>query len=273
MTVAGAWSGWDQAAPAILAYQGAQANPEHAFTPYTVPSAAQIPSIYFDPSLEAQRQSINQGAAYAGEDETTMLTRLASHLGIDQNAINLQADRSAEDYGTADQNARQNQQLSLQQLARNYQNLAGQQLQTGNQAGVLDGGYLAQAAARRAANQANDQTPINLAYQQAHQAAQQGEQRASEDRQIGLANALAGYQENTQDAQTTGGRAQQGALDAGHALDNQEIYQATQNGFTIPLAPTNEFGTGADAHRVVLTGTERIVYAPDGHVISRSPRT
>lgn len=108
----------------------------NAFTPFTPPP---IPSGYYDPNLDAQRQAASRGLTNTEQDVGTALRR------------------EGEDYGT-----------NVALLTRNYKNLATRQQEQQNQYGVIAGGGAAlQSAAKRAANQLVDQTALDTTHNRA----------------------------------------------------------------------------------------------------------
>lgn len=124
--------------------------------PYAVPTSA--PPGSFDPALKAAGENADQGYLWAGEDYA---------LGNQQRINNLYGDPT---YGTAGDlgsiqhraqtqldSANLSHDRNTQDLVRSFQNLALSQADQQAKAGVDQGGAVAQAAGKRAANQGQTQ--------------------------------------------------------------------------------------------------------------------
>lgn len=121
-----AWGGaknWKDNAPGL-------APAANAFTPFTPPP---IPSGYYDPSLDAQRDAASRGLLDTQQDVGTQERRLG------------------EDYNT-----------NVAALTKHYNDLGTAQGEQANAYGVVaGGGALLQAAKKRQANQQLDQTNLD----------------------------------------------------------------------------------------------------------------
>ena len=144
---------------------------------------------------------------------------------------------------------------------------------------MLSGGARLQAAAKRQANQALDRAPIDTGYSRAITGIDTGVSRVGEDfttqstrlgedrdRQLGQLGI--DYGRSTDDIATALGRA--GRENERFATDatTQAAQQAAQAGWNPYAAkPSNEFGSGASARRVVTRGNTVYVYDPTGKII------
>lgn len=124
-----AWGGaknWKDNAPQL-------ATAANSFTPFAPPP---IPSGYYDPNLDAQRDAASRGLLDTQED------------------VGTQERRGGEDYNT-----------NVAALTKHYTDLGTAQGEQANAYGVVPGGgALLQAAAKRAANQATDQGNLDSTY-------------------------------------------------------------------------------------------------------------
>lgn len=132
-----------------------------------------------------------------------------------------------EDIGTAEtrgndsfvlgqQQAQQNRDRSLATLADSYRRLGVRQNEQANSAGVLRGGALMQAAAKRAANQALAAAPINQSYER------------------GIAGLARARQQEAEDHVTQGSRAEREQGQFGIDTRTLEAREASENGYTDP---------------------------------------
>jgi hypothetical protein len=159
------------------------------FIPYQPPSSA-LPGTY-DPSLDAQGENANLGFGFQAQDYTLNNQRLGNDFAtatgrLDQNHQATLSDlltgltRAQQDYGTqtgyvnqdyGTQTGRlgQDYQRNTADLATGYNNLGINQAGAIRASGASEGGALAQALAKRTANQAHDQSGIDLGYQRGTQ--------------------------------------------------------------------------------------------------------
>lgn len=123
-------------------------------------------------AIGSQRAKDDLGIALGniGTSQQNSLSDLST--GHDRSLADLLSgrDRNAADHQTA-----------LADLARNYSMLADKQGQAARQANVESGGILAQALAKRQANQAHDQAPIDTAFNRSLADSTTAEQRIGQD--------------------------------------------------------------------------------------------
>lgn len=134
------------------------ANMKGAGTPLKPPPGS------YDIGLDAQEAAAQRQLNYLGQDTTLGKTRALSDLEIGITGAGVTKDRSLSDLLTSGTRGTEDYGTSVANLERNYENLAtnqaGQQRKTGTQAG----GAVLQASRKRAANQALERKPIDLAY-------------------------------------------------------------------------------------------------------------
>lgn len=225
-----------------------------------------IPAGLYDPSLDYQQQAATRGVQDLSADtyrnfgiqggKALPVGRAYNdyQLGLTQNSQDSQYaqdqlatahNRAFVDVGTGLTRAKENHDTALANLARSYNILGQNQAQSANAAGLVQGGALAQAASKRAANQAIDQQPIDTSYSREVQNLETQGQRANEDYgtqsardtllsgrnvgQLGLS-----YQRQTQDANTALSRAQRENKFYGLGINQQRAFQAAQFGYTPP---------------------------------------
>lgn len=274
-----------------------------AWTPYTPPP---IPAGSYDPALDAQLGQAQRGLGDTLQDIATSSSRATTDYGLSLDALNRQQGRSGSDLtqqrddalGTLGTNLQRGQEdygRNTQMLAQSYQRLQGQQNQAANAAGVLTGGAVLQAAAKRKANQAQDQQGLDTSWQRAQAdnaqsvglvnrdyATQSG--RLTEDGdlargQLALQSAPPGFGgplggRTFQDLNTQATRAQREGGIYGLDVESQKAFQASQSGYVPPArgeaggSPSNEFVTGDGTHyRVIVKNGRRYRVDPNGRII------
>jgi hypothetical protein len=294
-------------------------RPFKPFRPYQPPPP---PAGSYDPALDAQTGQVGRGLFDLGQDIGwdpahgvlgTQPLRAAEDYGIGrgellrqqgygQQDLTTARDRGLADIGTQRQQVTDDHTRNLEMLARSYRQLAGRQGQQANAMGVLQGGALLQAAAKRQANQAVDQQPIDTAYGRAiggldtaqartNENFTTGQARLGENTDYGLgqlalqmappdANNLAGPQgRQFQDFATQYNRAQREGAAFGLDVQGQKAYQAAGAGWAPPArgepggVPSNEFTDAfGNARRVIVKGGVRYTVDPQGNIIDRRRR-
>lgn len=266
-------------------------NP-YAFTPYQPPP---LPTGSYDPGLDAQAGAANRGYFYGTQDYETGQGRRNVDYG-------LQSGRATEDYntarqglmfglgrtqtdlGTQRQRGGEDYMRNVQMLTRNYQRLGTSQLQQQNATGALHSGAVAQAQAKRTANEAFDRAPIDTSFNRFLADNTQAGQRAVQDAFIQSAglNTQYGrqqgdlalqYTRGSQDASTQQGRA--GYENTQYGLDVEKVKQAqaAQAGYVAPSMPGNEHVSASGAHtRTITQGNYVLTVDPSGKVLSRKRR-
>jgi hypothetical protein len=228
-------------------------------------------------------------------------TRNLEDVAAQRANLGVSHDRALEDIGISRQQGTENYDTDVRTLGRAYQRKAQSQRQAQNSAGLLRGGAVLQAAGKRTANQAIDRAPIDTGFHRLIEgldrstgrvnedftrnnvALDQQQQRITEDQQRQAAllaltgappdagNPLGGR--SYQDLMTQFARAQREGAAFGIDTASTKAAQAAQAGWD-PYAgrPTNEFGSGTTARRVIVRGGVTYVVDPTGRVISSRRR-
>jgi hypothetical protein len=162
-----------------------------------------------DLAVQTERYGIDKGRV--GEDYDTSKAAIERSTGRSLTDLIQARTRGTEDYGT-----------SLSNLQRQYTRLGNQQGEVSRKMGAeATGGVYAQAARKRAENQALDKAPIDLAYNRFIQDSQTSEGRLGEDKQTSLADLLRGRDRSVADLDW-----QQGANTLGYSRTTSDINTA-----------------------------------------------
>jgi hypothetical protein len=236
------------------AMRGSPLQPFSPFTPYGTP-----PTGSYDPALDAQLGAANRGLFDQGQDTQTQRERLGTDYNLQRG-----------DLITAEDRATQDHQRALDMLTRNYSQLANRQAQGQARAGVMGGGAVLQAAAKRAANRALEQAPIDTAYSRftADNQSAQGRlalQMAPPD----AGNPLGGRA--FQDLNTGFTRAQREGSQFGLDTAAEKAYQASGAGWEPGKKPANEFIGPRGVYRGIRRGGTYFGVNPDGTIRFRRP--
>lgn len=251
--------------------------PKNGFTPYQPPP---IPSGYYDPSLDAQRQAASRGLLNTQQDVGLAGRRAGEDYGLDSSdptygfsqvgGIERQFGRDTADLGTARASEGVDYGRNVDMLTRQYGQLGRQQGEQGRRYGVTAGGVALLSAAKRSENQAIDRSGLDLTHQRAVAGFDTAGSRLGEDRTNALGQARAGYDRGVADRGTLLGRAQ--GEDAFYGLDvgAQKLYQAQQAQYDAPTGPSNEhvLPDGRSVH-VVKRGGYVIQYDQSGREVHR----
>lgn len=236
------------------------------FTPFQAPTSA--PAGSYDPAYDAQLDNANVGFGYAAQDYDTSKTRLgvdydegkklaATDHGYSLADLLTSRNRAGEDYAT-----------TTQGIQRDYTNLGTAQAGQARAAGVASGGALAQALAKRNANQGLAQAGVD-----------RSRDRFNEDNATGVAreNDRYGRQSAQMDTSFFRGNAD---LDTGYQragaendrfgrqVNTQTLYAAGAAG-ALPTRPANESTnskTGETYRTETFNGTVYHVY-PTGRMV------
>lgn len=220
-----------------------------------VDALTDLPAGSYDPALLYQAQNANLGQLYNNQDFQT------AWKGYDPNNPDARpgdladAGRNVQDYwnsrgALAEALARANQDYGTgtETIGRNYRTLGNNQLQSINQSGALGGGALAQALAKRTANQGRDQGELDLSWK-----------RYADDNARATTDLTTGFRRGYADGSVTlqrGGESnalyQAGLLGSAGAQANQSgqlvdnpnyqthngvVYQVTPDGQRKPVSP------------------------------------
>ena len=184
------------------------------------------------PDLDAQERAAQRGYKYTTADLDKEGGRATSDFGTAEADLNQKYGRSLSDLITQRTQGQQDYAANLQTLARNYQRLGNTQAQQGRQAG-LEGGFAAQAAQKRAANEKIEQAPIDLGFKRFMEGSKLAETRLGEDKQHDVGALGLDYSRGNEDRDITGQR-------AGTELTayTQDINAARQAAYGKPLPTT-----------------------------------
>jgi hypothetical protein len=226
-----------------------------AYTPYAQKAITRPPPGTYDPSLDAQQRQATRGLSdyksdftrdYGTPGQGVPSGRVWNDYQIALANLNLGRTRETQDFGTATGN-----------LQRNYGILRQNQLQAGNQAGLLGGGYIAQATKAREANQTREQGLLTQAHTRA------GEDFGKSQAALGLT-----YTRATTDASTALSRAIRENTAFGTDLSQARWYES-KGKFNPPnpgKRPANERVFRGQTARV-LKGNQLLL--PSGQQVSR----
>jgi len=184
------------------------------------------PAGSYDPALDAARRAASRGLLDTQQDTGRDLGRAGVDYSLGVEDANNQFSTTRSDYD-------RNKML----LQHSFQVLAGQQQQSANAAGLIDGGALLQSAAKRKWNQDTQQQALDTDLNRARQA---------RDTQIGRLGL--GYTRQTSDLATGGQRALREDTQFGLDTEAQKAFQATQANWDPPL-PRNQLAFQAYRQR------------------------
>jgi hypothetical protein len=167
------------------------------------------PAGYYDPNLDVQQRDEQRAFDRNTDDLNLTGERAGTDLGLQTKRTGIEKARTGEDFTTgtaaiergagrslsdllqARTRGGEDYQSSLGNLQRSYERLAGSQGEAARKSGAeLTGGVFAQAARKRAENQALDKAPIDLAYQRFTQDSNTSEGRLGEDKKTSLDDLL-----------------------------------------------------------------------------------
>lgn len=176
------------------------------------------PAGSYDPNLDAQKRAETRGYENTLDDLDQAGEYAGIDLGIAKDSAGISKTRNLEDYTSAKSGVERSSgrsltdlltnrtrggedyKTSLSNLQRTYDRLGTAQGEQARKAGAeATGGAFAQAARKRAANQALDKSPIDLAYNRFMADSGTAETRLGEDKQTSLDDLLRGYTRGDQD--------------------------------------------------------------------------
>lgn len=224
--------------------------------PYQPPP---IPSGFYDPALDAQRNAASRGLNYLQQDVGLAGRRAQEDLGYETGQINLGADRGLQDLtlgrdrSMADLSRDRGYEnvdygRNVEALTRNYGQLGRRQAEQSRRYGVTSSGIALLSAAKRNENMGLERRDLDTGHERAQTGYQTALDRSAEDWTIGsgrigedrasaLGRAGTLYDRGVGDRGTQLARAQ--GEDAFYGLDigEQKSYQARQAGYEAPLGP------------------------------------
>jgi hypothetical protein len=213
------------------------------------------PTGSFDPALDAQRRAAGRGLRDTITDTNTANLRDTVDYGLGRDEIARSQTRGLEDLTTGRDQRLGDVDRGLAVLHRGYQTLASQQRQEFQAHGLGYGGAALQAAAKRQANEAFDQQPLDVARTRigedfARQSGRLGEDTSLAYGKLALdlappdaSNPLGGRR--FQDRTTALTRARREDTSFGLDTAAEKMFQATQSGW-VPPRPPREFPRGGN---------------------------
>jgi len=202
---------------------------------YPAPAAPRPPAGYYDPALDAQLGQSGRGLGDLRQDVELQDARAAQDYTFGMEGLGRDRDRGYQDI---------DRQVAV--LQRGYQQLARRQGEGNRLAGVMSPGMLAKQMQIRAANQAFERQPLDVA-----------RTRFGEDYNVGVGRLGVDYARGGVDRQTGLTRAEREHTQFGLDVGEQQRYQATAAGWIPPPTPQ---------------GQRRLWRWPNGSWHSRPPR-
>jgi hypothetical protein len=210
------------------------------------------PTGSYDPALDAQRRAASRGLQDTEADTGIANTRDTVDYGLNRDDVLRAQTRGLEDLTTSRDRGYGDVDRQVAVLQRGYQTLAGNQRQQFQAHGLAYGGAALQAAAKRQANEAFDQQPLDVARARigedfTRQSARLGEDAGLQLGRLALdyappdaANPLGGRR--FQDRTTALTRAQREDAAFGLDIGQEKVFQATQGGWVPPEPPKRPRG-------------------------------
>jgi hypothetical protein len=245
-------------------------NPHGSVTPLRRPALAPTspPPNYYDPAIDAQVRASGRGLGQLLADTSTARLRGANDYTTARGDVFRQRDQGLSDLLTSYQRGQQDSQLGesrlrqdygtqIQGLQRGYARLGGQQAQQAAGAGLGSAGVFAQAAAKRAANEAIDQAPVDTGFNRGLADMLSSRSRATQDygtnvgRTTDAASRAAGqlslgYGRQQHDQLTAERRATREDMFFGQDANQQRWFQAKQAGYVAPETPARRRGAAGN---------------------------
>jgi hypothetical protein len=238
---------------------------QRRFKPYVQPSTA--PQGTFDPTLAAQGRASQRGLGDLQADTGIQDIRSSDDLQRALNQAGQNRDTSLSTLLREGQRVDQNYATDRTDRQRSYTNLAASQADRANAAGILGGGYDAQAAQNRGVNQSREQGVADLGHQRYTEdySAQQKAINQNYDRTAGELNLAAGRAQ--EDRANTLSRATREAGFFGQDLNEAELYQSKAAGL-LPTPPPDERTRQGLTYRQLPGGQGAVLQS--GRAISQS---
>jgi hypothetical protein len=249
----------------------------NSFTPYQPPP---IPSGYYDPALDAQRDAASRGLLNTEQDIGLAGRRAGEDYGLNPNdptygysavgTIERNYGRDTADLATARTNEGVDYGRNVEALTRNYQQLGRRQGEQARKYGVTSGGIALLSAAKRAENQGLEQRDLDTTHQRAVTQFDTTGTRLGEDRGFALGQARTTYDRGVGDRGNALSRARTEDTFYGLDVGQQKQFQAQQAGYAAPSGPANQF-TRPDGTVVqtVRRGGYTYVYDQNGKQIEK----
>jgi hypothetical protein len=210
------------------------------------------PTGSYDPALDAQRRAASRGLRDTVTDTGIANTRDTVDYGLNRDDVLRAQTRGLADLTTSRDRGFSDVDRQVAVLQRGYQTLAGQQRQQFQAHGLAYGGASLQAAAKRQANEAFDQQPLDTARARIGEDFTRQSGRLGEDTGLQLGRLALDYAppdatnplggRRFQDRTTALTRAQREDAAFGLDIGQEKVFQATQGGWVPPEPPKKRAG-------------------------------
>lgn len=236
-------------------------GPVKGINPDSLPLPAPPPGTY-DPIIDYNAGAANRGFTQTQNDAQTLFDQGQEDYGLGLGDLTRGRDRTLADVATGQRRLDEDRYYATDNLGRQYGILGRQQAEGAAQRGVTSAGLLGKSAQVRGANQAREQTQIDLAHNRQFTDLQTTANRTGEDfnrnklgLDLGNARQFGGFNGAIINNPLTG-TPYTGSLATGvqraftendayqTALGQQRIGQAQQNGFISPLLLSPNPGGG-----------------------------
>lgn len=177
-----------------------------------------IPTGAANPIREIELNAGKRGLGNTLEDLLTKDSRGAANYDLEEGEVKRGEGEQQEEHDK-----------DVQQIASSYQKLGTRQAEQANGAGVLRGGALLQAAAKRAANEGKSREPVDQALTR---------QKAGDDRERG--KIAVGRQQEHEDIAKEAARAEREEAQFGIDTQTLEGDEASANGYISPVSHLSE---------------------------------
>jgi hypothetical protein len=199
----------------------------------------------YDPAIDAQVGQTQRGLAdllvdYTrdyGEPGTALGGRAGEDYGLGVAGVERDYGRSIADLMRNRGRAGEDYGQQIAGLQRSFAQLGSQQTQAARAAGVQRGGALAQALAKRNANQAIARQPLDTSFARFNEDSALDEGRLGENRGVALGGLRTGLLRGTEDAATQLARAQRENAQFGLDATAQKFFQANLPINEVPEQP------------------------------------
>jgi hypothetical protein len=195
------------------------------------------PAGSYDPALDAARNAASRGLLDTRQDTGLQLGRAGQDYSLGVEGLQRAQTRGTEDIATQRLRGNQDYSQNTALLRRSFNILAGKQQESANAAGLIGGGALLQAAAKRQANQGIQQQALDVGHTRLNEDLTRAGTRLGEDTQTGIGQLGLGYTRQTTDLSTGLQRATRENTQFGLDTAAQRAYQATQSGWDPPRPP------------------------------------
>jgi hypothetical protein len=191
-----------------------------------------IPSGYYDPALDAQRQSASRGLLNTEQDIGLAGRYAQEDYGTAMGAVDRDFNRAKADLDTRGRYAHEDYNRDIEMLTRQYGQLGRRQGEQQRRYGVTGGGGVALlSAAKRAENQALERGVLDTGFNRTVEGLRLAEGRFAEDRDLRRGELTTGYDRGVAGRGMGLSRARSEDFFYGLDVDEQRRYQALLAGW------------------------------------------